>query len=113
MPYIIKNQQHIINTTTRQTQDRQKATPVLSTNTSILHLQYIMSDEDDIINCFKLFDTENSGKCNTDALLTALINMGDVSKSDAEALVEEVSGGKSKFDYEKFVKKMNKKAKGG
>ena len=72
-----------------------------------------MSDEDDIINCFKLFDTENSGKCNTDALLTALINMGEVSKSDAEALVEDVSGGKSKFDYEKFVKKMNKKAKGG
>jgi hypothetical protein len=47
-----------------------------------------MSDEQEIINCFSLFGTDQ-----------------------AEQLVED-AGGKSKFDYAKFVKKMNKKAKG-
>ena len=70
--------------------------------------------EDDIINCFKVFDTDKSGKCDTDELIHALTTLGEMSKNDAEQLVEDAGGsGKSSFDYSKFVKKMNKKAKGG
>jgi Ca2+-binding EF-hand superfamily protein len=68
--------------------------------------------DDDIINCFKVFDTDKSGKCDSDELIHALTTLGEMSKTDAKQLVED-AGGKSSFDYSKFVKKMNKKAKGG
>jgi Ca2+-binding EF-hand superfamily protein len=67
--------------------------------------------EDEIINCFKVFDTDKSGKCDSHELIHALFNLGEMSKYDAEELVED-AGGKSKFDYTKFVRSMNKKAKG-
>jgi Ca2+-binding EF-hand superfamily protein len=68
--------------------------------------------EDEIINCFKVFDTDKSGKCDSDELIHALTTLGEMSKVNAEQLVED-AGGKSSFDYSKFVKKMNKKANGG
>jgi Ca2+-binding EF-hand superfamily protein len=70
-----------------------------------------MSDEQEIINCFSLFDTDKSGKVDSQDLVQALTTLGEMSTDQAEQLVED-AGGKSKFDYAKFVKKMNKKAKG-
>jgi Ca2+-binding EF-hand superfamily protein len=70
-----------------------------------------MSDEQEIINCFSLFDTDNSGKVDSEELVQALTTLGEMSTDQAERLIED-AGGKSKFDYAKFVKKMNKKARG-
>ena len=69
------------------------------------------ADEEEIINCFKVFDTDKNGKCDSDELMNALTTLGEMSKNDAEDLVEDACGGKSSFDYSKFVKKMNKKVK--
>ena len=67
--------------------------------------------ESEIINAFKVFDSDKSGKIDSKDLIHALTTMGEMSKSDAEQLVDD-AGGTSSFDYEKFVKKMNKKARG-
>eukprot|EP00751_Fragilariopsis_kerguelensis_P040461 CAMPEP_0171000592 /NCGR_PEP_ID=MMETSP0736-20130129/14889_1 /TAXON_ID=186038 /ORGANISM="Fragilariopsis kerguelensis, Strain L26-C5" /LENGTH=73 /DNA_ID=CAMNT_0011428187 /DNA_START=135 /DNA_END=356 /DNA_ORIENTATION=- len=68
--------------------------------------------EAEIINAFKVFDNEKSGKVDSEDLMHALTTMGEMSKADAQQLVDD-AGGKSSFDYENFVKTMNKKAKGG
>lgn len=70
-----------------------------------------MSDEQEIINCFSLFDTDNSGKVDSEELVQALTTLGEMSTDQAERLIED-AGGKGKFDYAKFVKTMNKKARG-
>ncbi len=71
-----------------------------------------MSDEQEIIACFAMFDNDKSGKVDSAELVQALTTLGEMSTDEAEQLVED-AGGKSKFDYAKFVKKMNKKAMGG
>jgi Ca2+-binding EF-hand superfamily protein len=68
-------------------------------------------DEQEIIACFKLFDNDKSGKVDSDEIVQALTTLGEMSTNEAEKLIED-AGGKSKFDYAKFVKKMNAKAKG-
>ena len=70
-----------------------------------------MSDEAEIIQCFKIFDTDKSGKVDSEDLVHALTTLGEMSTDQAEKLVED-AGGKSSFDYAKFVQKMNKKARG-
>ena len=70
-----------------------------------------MSDEQEIIECFRLFDTDKSGKVDSEELVHALTTLGEMSTDEAEQLIED-AGGKSKFDYAKFVKKMNAKARG-
>ena len=69
------------------------------------------SSEEEVIAAFALFDHDKSGKVAAEDLIQALTTMGEMSRSRAEELVED-AGGKSKFDYAKFVKKMNKKARG-
>jgi len=70
-----------------------------------------MSDEEEIIQCFKVFDTDKSGKIDSEDFVHALTTLGEMSTDQAEKLIED-AGGKSQLDYAKFVKKMNKKAKG-
>ena len=70
-----------------------------------------MSDEEEIIACFSLFDNDNSGKVDSEEIVQALTNLGEMSTDEAEKLISD-AGGKSKFDYAKFVKKMNQAAKG-
>ena len=70
-----------------------------------------MSDEREIIECFALFDDDKSGKVNSRELVQALTTLGEMSTDEAEQLIAD-AGGKSNFDYAKFVKKMNKKARG-
>lgn len=68
-----------------------------------------MSDEE-IIQCFKMLDTDKKGTISADDMRFMLTTMGD--KFD-DALADEFlkdAGGSSKIDYEAFVKKMNKKA---
>ena len=67
--------------------------------------------EEEIIDCFALFDTDKSGKVDSKDIVEALTTLGEMSTDEAEKMIED-AGGKSKFDYAKFVKKMNKKARG-
>ena len=67
--------------------------------------------EEEIIDCFALFDTDKSGKVESKDIVEALTTLGEMSTDEAEKMIED-AGGKSKFDYAKFVKKMNKKARG-
>ena len=67
--------------------------------------------EEEIIDCFALFDPDKSGKVDSKDIVEALTTLGEMSTDEAEKMIEE-AGGKSKFDYAKFVKKMNKKARG-
>ena len=70
-----------------------------------------MADEEEIIACFSVFDNDKSGKVDSEELVQALTTLGEMSTDEAEQLIAD-AGGKSKFDYEKFVKKMNKAARG-
>lgn len=70
-----------------------------------------MSDEQEIIDCFAIFDSDRSGKIDSEELVQALTTLGEMSTDEAEQLIAD-AGGKSKFDYKKFVKKMNQKARG-
>jgi len=67
-----------------------------------------------VCNCYyvAIVDELKSGKVDSEDLIHALTTMGEMSKADAQQLVDD-AGGKSSFDYAKFVKTMNKKAKGG
>jgi len=67
--------------------------------------------EEEIIDCFALFDPDKSGKVDSKDIVEALTTLGEMSTDEAEKMIED-AGGKSKFDYAKFVKKMNKKARG-
>ena len=67
--------------------------------------------EEEIIDCFALFDHDKSGKVDSKDIVEALTTLGEMSTDEAEKMIED-AGGKSKFDYAKFVKKMNKKARG-
>eukprot|EP00534_Pseudo-nitzschia_fraudulenta_P002639 CAMPEP_0201123608 /NCGR_PEP_ID=MMETSP0850-20130426/8066_1 /ASSEMBLY_ACC=CAM_ASM_000622 /TAXON_ID=183588 /ORGANISM="Pseudo-nitzschia fraudulenta, Strain WWA7" /LENGTH=70 /DNA_ID=CAMNT_0047390605 /DNA_START=110 /DNA_END=322 /DNA_ORIENTATION=+ len=70
-----------------------------------------MIDAQEVINAFQVFDPEGTGKVSSEELVLALTTMGEMSTDKAEKLIED-AGGKSKFDYTKFVHKMNEKAKG-
>ena len=67
-----------------------------------------MSDEE-IIQCFKMLDTDKTGTISASDMRHMLTTMGD--KFD-DAMADEFlkDAGGSKIDYEAFVKKMNKKA---
>lgn len=68
-------------------------------------------DESEVISAFAVFDTDRTGKVNSEELVHALTTLGEMSTDQAEQLIED-AGGKSNFSYEKFVKKMNQKARG-
>eukprot|EP00536_Pseudo-nitzschia_multiseries_P014322 jgi/Psemu1/38265/gm1.38265_g len=65
--------------------------------------------EQDIINAFKVFDADETGKVKSEDVVDALTTFGTMSTDEAEKLIKD-AGGKSSFDYTKFVQEMNAKA---
>ena len=68
-------------------------------------------DEQAVINAFKVFDADETGKVISEEIVEALTTYGEMSTDEAEKMIKD-AGGKSSFDYTKFVKEMNAKAKG-
>lgn len=68
-----------------------------------------MSDAE-IIDCFRMLDTEGKGYIKADDLRRLLTTMGEkMSDREVDQLLEDAGGG-NKVEYESFVKKMNKAA---
>ena len=51
--------------------------------------------EEEIIDCFALFDTDKSGKVESKDIVEALTTLGEMSTDEAEKMIED-AGGKSK-----------------
>jgi len=67
--------------------------------------------ESEIIKAFSVFDEGESGKVSSEDIVDALTSYSDMTTDQAEQLIKD-AGGKSSFDYAKFVKEMNAKAQG-
>jgi hypothetical protein len=68
-----------------------------------------MSDEQEIIECFKVLDTDNKGSIKTSDLRQILETFGDKMKSsDIDQMIDDAGGGSS-IDYVSFVRSYNKK----
>lgn len=67
-----------------------------------------MDTEDDVLEAFKVFDKDGTGKVNAEELTNALsIFCPTLSESDRNALVNEAGvDGDGKIAYEEFVKKL-------
>lgn len=68
-----------------------------------------MSEEQEIIDCFKLLDPERCGTIKTSDLRQIMETFGDrMNSADIDQMISDAGGG-SKIDYADFVKSMHKK----